>query len=150
MNTSVTWNGRNEFSGTNYRNDAVVIIDYADSLKGEVSRGTTPKQLFLQSIAGCTGLDVINILTKMRSVMPETFTMDVDGVTAETEPAVFKYILLTYHFSGACEQKSVLKAVKLSQEKYCSISIMVKQICDFEYSVILNGAEIYREKNNLQ
>lgn len=150
MKTRVEWTGGMEFCGNNEFNDTSVIIDYADRSKGQVSRGTSPKQLFLQSIAGCTGIDVINILTRMRSVMPESFVMEIDGKTAEIEPSVFTYILLTYHFKGAVDKKALLKAVTLSQEKYCSISIMIKRICDFEYIIFLNGEELYREKNNLQ
>jgi putative redox protein len=134
-----------EFAGGNPLNDSVVVIDYADSSKGEVSRGTTPKQMFLQSVAGCTGMDVINILSKMRSALPDSFVMEVEGDLAEEEPAVFTKITLTYYFDGAVDEKAVLRAVKLSQEKYCSISIMVKRICEFEYIVVINGNKILTE-----
>jgi putative redox protein len=127
-----------------------VSIDYTGYTKDERSSGTTPKQMFLQSIAGCTGMDVVNILTKMRSTLPENFLIDVQGDVADEEPAVFTNIVLIYHLNGQLDEKSVLKAVKLSQEKYCSISIMVKRICSFEYIILLNGIEVYREKNNLQ
>ncbi|HNX22782.1 MAG TPA: OsmC family protein [Spirochaetota bacterium] len=145
MKTDVKWISGMEFSGSNALNDSLIVIDYADSSKGESGRGTTPKQMFLQSVAGCTGMDVINILTKMRSVLPDSFSMEVEGKVAEEEPAVFTNILLTYYFTGAMDDKALLRAVKLSQEKYCSISIMVKRICDFEYKIIFNGAEIYNE-----
>jgi putative redox protein len=145
MKTEVKWISGMEFSGSNALNDSLVVINHADTAKGEVSRGTTPKQMFLQSIAGCTGMDVINILTKMRSALPVSFSMEVDGELAEGEPAVFTGILLTYHFRGKMDEKALIRAVKLSQDKYCSISIMVKRICDFEYRVILNSREIYKE-----
>jgi putative redox protein len=145
MKTDVKWISGMEFAGSNPLNDSVVVIDYADSSKGEISRGTTPKQMFLQSVAGCTGMDVINILSKMRSALPDTFVMGVEGDLAEEEPAVFKKITLTYYFDGEVDEKAVLRAVKLSQEKYCSISIMVKRICDFEYILFVNGEKVYNE-----
>lgn len=150
MKTEVKWIRGMEFEGRNSVTDSVVLIDYAGIDGGAASRGTTPKQMFLQSIAGCTGIDVINILTRMRSPLPEGFSMEVQGEVADEEPSVFTYILLTYHFSGFIDGKALLRAVKLSQDKYCSISVMIKRVCDFEYAVNLNGSEIYREKNNLQ
>ena len=150
MNINLKWIGGMGFEGSNTVNDAVVSIDNVDYTKDEKSGGTTPKQMFLQSIAGCTGMDVVNILTKMRSALPEKFLIDVTGDVANEEPAVFTSIVLTYHLDGDLDEKSVLKAVKLSQEKYCSISIMVKRVCSFEYIILLNGTEVYREKNNLQ
>jgi len=148
MKTDVKWVSGMEFAGSNPLNDSVVIIDYADPSKGEVSRGTTPKQMFLQSVAGCTGIDVINILSRMRTALPDSFIMEVEGDLAEEEPAVFTKITLTYNFEGAVDEKAVLRAVKLSQEKYCSISIMVKRICDFEYIVVINGNRVFNESTS--
>lgn len=92
--------------------------------------GIRPVELLLHALAGCSGLDTISILQKMRQPV-QKFWIDVDGTRAETHPKVFTKIDVVYHFSGtgidpaACE-----KAIKLSEEKYCSVSAMLRHSCE--------------------
>jgi len=106
---------------------------------GGEGKGQTPKQLFLQSIAGCTGMDVIFILNRMRAVLPEKFIIEVDAVEKSEDPKVFTKIDLAYRVEGEVDREKLLKAIRLSQETYCSIGAMVKKACELNWSVFLNG-----------
>ena len=88
-------------------------------------RAISPMQLLLLSLGGCTGMDVISILNKMK-VPPEEFTMEIEGERATEHPKVYTKIKITYKFKGVPREKAE-KAVKLSMEKYCSVSAMLRK-----------------------
>ena len=88
MKASVKWQENMVFNGYNEVNPSVVRMDAVSAEIGGANSGTTPKHMFLQSIAGCTGIDVILILKRMRSPMPDDFFMDIDGQAADEEPHV--------------------------------------------------------------
>lgn len=96
--------------------------------------GPTPKPLLLTSLAGCTGLDVVSILNKMR-VPIKYFNVVVSGELSETEPKVYTSIHITYQVDNAVPKDKVEKAVKLSQEQYCGVSAMLRKACELTYSI---------------
>jgi len=102
----------------------------------------TPKHLFLQSVAGCTGLDVVAILEKMRVAIPASFRIEVEAPLSEEHPKVFTAFVLTYLVDGDIESEKLIRAVTLSQEKYCGISAMFRKIAPLSWRVVLNGKEI--------
>jgi putative redox protein len=143
MRVTVEWKEKMQFEASNDSNDAKAAIDISDAaLEGE-GRGQSPKQMFLQSLAGCTGMDVIHILKRMRAPLPQKFWMDVRGETAETDPKVFTKIALSYHVDGQIDEEKLLKAIKMSQDTYCSVGAMIKKICDYAYDVYVNGKKIF-------
>ncbi len=142
MKVNVAWKEKVQFEGRNEHNNIVIPMDSPDAVFGGENKGPTPKELFLQSIAGCSSIDVISILSKMKASMPESFVVDVDGEVPEEHPKVFVSISLIYNVKGATEKDKLIKAVTLSQEKYCGLSIMMKKITAFSFKVILNGEEI--------
>ncbi len=142
MKVSVEWKGKTRFEGSNENNTTKVVMDTADPDLGGENEGPSPRQVFLQSIAGCTGVDVAHILRKMRATMPESFSMQVSAVSAETDPKVFTSIELAYDVRGGTEREKLIKAVELSQGTYCSVSIMAKRMCPLRYSVVLNGETV--------
>jgi len=97
--------------------------------------GASPKQMLLAGLAGCTGMDVVSLLNKMR--VPFTnFEMDIEADLTEEHPIVFSEIRLIYKFYGTdLDTAKVEKAVKLSQEKYCGVSAMLKKNSPIEYSI---------------
>ncbi|MGB0369121.1 MAG: OsmC family protein [Flavobacteriales bacterium] len=97
--------------------------------------GASPKQLLLAGLAGCTGMDVVSLLNKMR--VPFTnFEMDIEADLTEEHPMVFSEIRLVYKFFGKdLDTTKVEKAVKLSQDKYCGVSAMLKKNSPIEYSI---------------
>lgn len=95
----------------------------------------SPKKILLSSLAGCTGMDVVSLLQKMR--VPFTgFEMDVEADLTDDHPRVYAEIRLIYRFFGQdLDKAKVEKAVKLSKEKYCGISAMLEKNCPIVYSI---------------
>lgn len=99
-----------------------------DASKPEKERlGPTPMEAIMLSAGGCSAMDVIYILGKMRR-MPESFEVDVEARRAEEDPRVFVSLNLHYRFRGeGLEPASVERAIGLSREKYCSALIMLER-----------------------
>jgi putative redox protein len=96
--------------------------------------GPTPTECVLMSLCGCTSVDVISILTKKR----EPFTALTVSATAEKAkepPSVFTKIELVYRVSGAVNHKSMEDAVRLSKEKYCSVSAMLEKTAKITFTI---------------
>ncbi len=84
--------------------------------------GPSPTQLLLVSLAGCMGIDVVDILNKSR-VPLEELRVQVEGSRASEPPRRFESIRLTYHVRGPsdADQAKLERAVELSRDKYCSV-----------------------------
>lgn len=103
-----------------------VIID-ATKEAGGSDLGPRPKKLMLTSLAGCTGIDVIMILKKMK-VEPEAFNVIVEGNVTDEHPKHYDKIRVIYKFKGKNLPKDKLeKAVNLSQDKYCGVSAVYRK-----------------------
>jgi len=114
----------------------------ADSEWGGQDLGPRPKPLLLAALAGCTGMDVVSILDKMK-VGPYTFRMDIEADSTEEHPIVYKEIRLSYIFGGeALPQDKIMKAVKLSFEQYCGVSAMLKKAMPVNIKVFINEKEV--------
>ena len=97
--------------------------------------GPSPKKLLLASLAGCTGMDVVSLLKKMR-VDITGFEMDIDADLTEEHPIVYSEMRLVYRFYGTgLDKAKVEKAVKLSQERYCGVSEMLRKNNPINYSI---------------
>jgi putative redox protein len=110
----------------------------ADESVGGTNYGPTPKPLMLTSLAGCTGMDVAAILQKMQ--MPyDSFEVEVEGDVGESHPKTYTDIRIRYIFTGSeLDQGRIEKAVKLSQEKYCGVSAMLREVSNLDYEIVLN------------
>jgi putative redox protein len=98
-----------------------IIIDAVNEAGGE-NRGPRPKPLMLSALGGCTGMDVISILKKMR-VEVNSFRVIVQGDTTEEHPKHFYKMHVIYEFSGEnLPMEKLQKAVELSEERYCGVS----------------------------
>lgn len=142
MKVSLTWKEKMQFTTANALNKVSIPIDSPDPAFGGEGKGEMPKHMFLQSIGACSAMDVVSILTKMHAVMPDDFRIEITGEQTETQPKVFTSINLRYIFNGGTEPEKIIKAVGLSQEKYCGLSIMIKKIVKFSFSVELNSTVI--------
>lgn len=112
-----------------------LIVD-ADQKYGGEDKGPRPKPLILSALAGCTGMDVISILKKMR-IEPTFFDMKVEGSLTEEYPKTYEKIHLTYLFkeSDNLDGDKVQTAVEMSQEKYCGVSALLRKGCDLSYEI---------------
>ena len=99
----------------------------ADASVGGENRGPKPKALTLVSLAGCTSMDVISILKKMR-VEPESFNVEVEGELTDEHPKYYHSIHVRYIFGGKDLPMAKLeKAVNLSEERYCGVSALLSK-----------------------
>lgn len=101
-----------------------VLMD-AEAVVGGEDQGPRPKSLILAGLAGCTGMDVISILEKMR-VKPDSFEVNIEAEQTEEHPKIYSHITLVYKFKGDnLPMDKLEKAVSLSQERYCGVSAML-------------------------
>ena len=85
-----------------------------------------PMEVLLMALGGCTAMDVISILEKKRAVV-EDFEIDVEAERADAHPRVFTKIHVRYVIVGAgVDPKDVERAIELSEQKYCSVSAMLR------------------------
>lgn len=103
-----------------------IVIDANEEVGGE-NRGPRPKPFMLLALAGCTGMDVVSILKKMR-VEVEDFNVVVEGDLTEEHPKQFYQMNVIYEFKGKdLPMEKLQKAVSLSEERYCGVSAMYKK-----------------------
>ena len=110
----------------------------ADSEVGGENRGPRPKPLMLVALAGCTAMDVISILKKMR-VFPKGFNVKVDGDLTEEHPKHFTKMHITYEFTGKdLPLDKIEKAIDLSQERYCGVSYNYREAFEVDFEIKIN------------
>ena len=113
-----------------------VPIDAAEQFGGQ-DKGPKPKGLMLTALAGCTSMDVIRILRKMK-VEPEDFSVEAEADVTDEHPIVFTKIKVIYRFVGKdLPRDKVEKAVQLSQERYCGVSAMLQKAAPVDYEIII-------------
>ena len=106
-------------------------------LDGDKKNGFGPKALLLAGLAGCSGIDVVDILEK-KKVKFSHFTIDVEADQTEEHPKVFKDILITYKMkTNADNEIKVRKAIELSLDKYCGVSAMLKKNSPVNYELVI-------------
>ena len=104
-------------------NNHQVKMDTTAEDGGEDS-GPSPKKLMLASLAGCTGIDIVSVLNKMK-VEFSGFTIGVHAALSNEHPKIYNHVKITYKIKLAEEDKSkMIKAVQLSTEKYCGVFAM--------------------------
>ena len=110
-------------------------LDTAPSVGGE-GRGIRPKPLLLASLAGCTGMDVVTILAKMRQPLRH-FRVHVEGDLTDATPATYGLIRVVYELSRAdgLDPAKVERAVQLSRDKYCGVSAMLRHAADIHFEI---------------
>ncbi|MDR3563744.1 MAG: OsmC family protein [Negativicutes bacterium] len=134
MKTQIEWQGKMRFSAVGDSGHAVVMDAGVES--GGEGQGARPTELLLNALAGCSGIDIVLILGKMRET-PSAFSLEVEGERRETEPKSFTRIMVTYKVEGGVKAASLERAIRLSLEKYCSVSNSLRAEVHFAY--ILNG-----------
>lgn len=131
---NVTWKDQMTFNAQ--VNGFNIVLDAGEKVGGR-NLGPRPKPLTLVSLGGCTGMDVISILGKMR-VEPEFFDVEIEGQMSEEHPKYYKEIHIKYIFKGKdLPMDKLEKAVTLSQDRYCGVSAMLKKSSDLTYEIVV-------------
>ena len=132
MNATVRWTSVMEFTGTGEAHTAITM-DARPEHDGQ-GRGPSPMETVLLALGGCTGMDVITVLEKMRAPL-EGLEIRLTADRAEEHPRVFTRIALEYVFTGATlRPDQVTRAVELSQTRYCSVAAMLRWGAELTYS----------------
>jgi len=114
-----------------------VLIDTSSENGGE-NKGLGPKALMLSSLAGCSGLDVVSLLKKMRAEIAD-FKMVVHAELTEEHPKYYHKVAVEYHFYGSnLQEDKINKAVKLSIDQYCGVMEMFRQFAKVTTEVYLH------------
>ena len=103
-----------------------ITLDAEEAVGGQ-NQGPRPKALTLVSLAGCTSMDVISILKKMR-IEPTYFNVEVEGELTEEHPKYYHSIHVKYIFKGdKLPMEKLEKAVNLSEERYCGVNALLSK-----------------------
>ncbi len=133
MDAKVTWNHDMSFTGVGAGSEILVPIGSRPA-PDQPAEGTSPMEMVLMAMAGCTAMDVISILKKKRQDVTG-FEVRVHGDRAEQHPRVYTHITLEYVVTGRhVEEAAVQRSIQLSLEKYCSVHAMLSKAVPIEHS----------------
>ena len=127
------WKGNLQFESDN-PSGKNLYIDTSEE-HGGYNSGLRPKALMLSSLAGCSGLDVVSILDKMKVPFSD-FRIDTFGELTEEHPRYYHKVKVEYHFYGdQLNESTIKKAVNLSITTYCGVMEMFRKFADIETSI---------------
>ena len=130
----INWEGNMLFEAI--VNGHKIIMD-ADFNNFGNNAGPRPKTLILTALAGCTGMDVVSLLKKMK-VEVDDFKISVDGELTDKHPIYYHKIHIKYMFKGNNldeDMEKIKKAIHLSQTKYCGVSAMLSKAAQITYEI---------------
>ena len=137
MNATLRWEGGMRFGGIAESGGQLTLDARAEH--GGTGQGPSPMETLLLALAGCTGMDVVSVLGKMRAPFAG-LEIRVSGDRRDEHPRVFTHIRLEYIFRGTgLKPEQVSRAVELSQTKYCSVSAMVRASAELTYTWRITG-----------
>ena len=129
----VKWIEQSKFAGTSNSGRSIIIDSGASEGRGGSS--VSPSDMIFLALGGCTGIDVVSLLEKMR-VPFRDLRLDIEGELTDTYPKIFKWIKLTYRIYGVADREKAKQAVEMSQNKYCTVAAIVKKSADLSYEIV--------------
>lgn len=103
---------------------------------GGNNEGPGPKRLMLASLAGCTGIDIVSILNKMK-VPFSNLSIDTEGSLSEEHPKIYTHVKIIFKIKIAeADRTKMEKAVHLSEDKYCGVMAMFKKFAKMETVIV--------------
>jgi putative redox protein len=106
-------------------------------IDGDSKVASSPMELVLAALCGCTGYDVVSILQKKREPFMAVEVI-ANAEKASQPPRVYTAIEMLYRVRGKVSRKAVEDAVRLSKEKYCSVSAMLGKVAKISYRIELD------------
>lgn len=133
MKTTTIWKGGMAFESSQ-PNNAKVEID--------AKSGFSPKALLLSGLAGCSGVDVVEVLEKMRVPFAD-LKIEIEADQTDEHPRVFKDIHINFTVTTGEENRDkVIKAIDLSLEKYCGVAAMLKKNSKIAYTLTIQSEAV--------
>ena len=134
------WTQKSQFETDNPSGYKFTMFDKSQD-NGDVV-GFAPKALMLSSLAGCSGLDVVSLLEKMRAEVAE-FYIEVTGELTDEHPKYYHKVKVDYHFSDInLQEDKIQKAVNLSVTKYCGVMEMFRRFATVEKEIHFHKTEV--------
>src|SRR5215813_660599 len=127
IEASINWIENQRFNGRATSGHEIIV-------DGDKNGGNSPMELVLIGLCGCTAFDVVSILRKKREPFT-SLTVRAEAERAPEPPTVYTKIKLIYRVGRNVSKKAVEDAVKLSEEKYCSVAAMLKQTAEITYEI---------------
>jgi len=121
------WIREQQFEGVSSSGQRVLI-------DADKKTAASPMELVLLGLCGCTASDVVTILGKKRQPWT-SLEIRAEAERAPSPPAVYTAIRLTYRVGGKVSPKAVEDAVRLSEDKYCSVAAMLKKTAKISYVI---------------
>ncbi len=128
LNDAVHFEAKNDDGST-------IHLDGSPDIGGE-GKGVRPMQALLMSLAGCSSMDVVMLLKKMRQPLEE-MRVEVNGDRVDEVPAVFKKIHMQFILKGDLDEAKVAKAIGMSVEKYCSVARMLDKTAEISWDYMI-------------
>lgn len=126
--TTTHWKGRMLFESDNPSGNTVLMDTTDDGVVRQ--QGLSPKAMMLSSLAGCSGIDIVDILKKMK-ITDYRLQIDVVGELTDDHPKYYHSVDIDYYFSGIhIDEKKFRRAVELSEEKYCGVMEMFRKFAN--------------------
>ncbi len=125
-----------------------VVMDGSPTFGGS-SAGSSPKELLLMALGGCTAMDVIPILKKKRATV-ESFEIRLNGTVRDEHPQVFTDIHVEYIFRGTgLDPLDIESAIELSSTKYCAVSAMLKTSVNITHAYTIEPSVAIPQKESV-
>lgn len=140
MEALVKWNTKLSFTGHVRGHETQMDTSLAN---GSLNRGPSPKEMLLNAISACAGMDVVSILEKKNPEALLTLDILAKAEMTKTTPTYFANIYLTFKLGGEVGKDSAIKACEASMTKYCGVSYMLSKVCPINYEVVLNGEQVF-------
>ncbi|MFZ4984585.1 MAG: OsmC family protein [Blastocatellia bacterium] len=145
VNVTLNWTGGKAFTATNGTGCQIV-------LDGRKEAGPSPMDLLLQALGGCSAIDIVVIMEKVRTPLSR-FEMTIEGVRNETDPKFYTGAVLRFDVWGeGINPDKLNRAINLSIFKYCSVyhSLRTDLRLQAEYRIHSNGTEASGEYQQVE
>lgn len=144
MKANLSWNQGMEFECQNrgLKSKIDSLVEF-----GGKDLAPTPKELLMNAMMGCTAMDVVSMLKKMRQELT-SFNMEISVEKTTEHPIHFKTAELIYKLKGPIEREKAIKAVESSLTKYCGVNYIVSKTCSISYQLFLNDELVQSGKTN--
>ncbi|HXF83372.1 MAG TPA: OsmC family protein [bacterium] len=147
MRVDVQWTAPMRFAGRAASGAQTVM---AARRAGEVPAGPSPMETVLMALCACAGIDVVEILAKMRVNLAD-LRIEADAERASEPPRVFTRIHLRFELRGAgLSVERAERAVRLSLDRYCSVAAMLRSTAQISHEVIVRPAEEIGEADGVR
>ena len=134
---TTVWVQKEQFESDNPSGHKLTMFSAVDK-ENKDTVGFGPKALMLSSLAGCSGLDVVSLLEKMRAEVAD-FRIEVTAELTDEHPKFYNKVKVDYHFyDSELQPEKIQKAVNLSVTKYCGVMEMFRQFADIEIEIHLH------------